>query len=308
MASFTAPPSLQGSASLSGTWGRGAWDRAAVARKRRSRCRGVVRKSDNHGGWPLLPPLRRSKEAPRCLVGTFPSGGTVRAAPHVGVPPSLPSRRREVVRGPEWSQLCAGRAADGGLRALRRRSIPLDGRPASGRPDGGGSCQLHVNHHHHHHHHKGGTRHCGRGPLHVAAIDLRCTWSSSPGKFPHGMCVLQVLISPKNVRKLPGCRTTCAPDPQTRPISRGASTSTRAFTGGLWPAAHVSCAMHRSYAPMPSFGPSFRAIGREEHAEVVSTRVLRLHRRNNRAQFLTLLASCSHARPGGQGSDLEMCV
>ena len=25
-------------------------------------------------------------------------------------------RRREVVRGPEWSQLCAGRAADGGLR------------------------------------------------------------------------------------------------------------------------------------------------------------------------------------------------
>ena len=35
----------------------------------------------------------------------------------------------------------------------------------------------------------GGTRHCGRGPLYVAAIDLRYTCSSAPGKFPRSMCV-----------------------------------------------------------------------------------------------------------------------
>ena len=90
------------------------------------------------------------------------------------------------------------------------------------------------------------------------------------------MCLLQVLISPYSVRQSRACRPPVEPDPPTRPIYRGVSTSTRAFTGGLWPAARVHCAMHRSYAPMPSFGSSFRAIDREEHAEVVSTRVLRV--------------------------------
>ena len=90
------------------------------------------------------------------------------------------------------------------------------------------------------------------------------------------MCLLQVLISPYSVRQSRACRPPVEPDPPTRPIYRGVSRPTRAFTGGLWPAARVHCAMYRSYAPMPSFGSSFRAIGREEHAEVVSTRVLRV--------------------------------
>lgn len=47
--------------------------------------------------------------------------------------------------------------------------------------------------------------------------------------------------------------------------------------------------MNRSYACMPSLGSSFRAIDREEPVDVVSTRVLRLYRRNNRTQSLTLV-------------------
>ena len=62
----------------------------AVARERRSRCRGGSRKSGPPGGWTFYAPLCRSMAAPRCLVGSFPSETAVRAAPHVGVP-SLPS-------------------------------------------------------------------------------------------------------------------------------------------------------------------------------------------------------------------------
>ena len=78
----------------------------------------------------LRPPLPVHGGAPlSCGKLPFRNGSQGRATRGGSV---ASFRRREVVRGPEWSQLCAGRAADGGLRPSgdarsRWMAVPLQG-------------------------------------------------------------------------------------------------------------------------------------------------------------------------------------
>ena len=153
----------------------------------------------------------------------------------------------------------------------------------------------------------GGTLHVEAAPLHVAAIDFGFTGDSAPGKLFRSMCLLQVLISPYSARQSRACRPPVEPDPRTRPISRGVSTSTRAFTGGLWPAAHVRCQLRHAsiiciHAIVWVVSPRDRS--RRTGRCGVNTR----SSAPSPKQPNSISDSSSHARPGGQGSDLEMCV